>query len=495
MNEDQTLLANWYAALLERAVRLDDYVSERAADAPGSAGKGTNLVAALRSAVGKFARELHRDARRLFRDKQPSDNRLTYYAELLSKARAYRRLHAHVSFLPTPWPKIELHLFVRRVFEEAGYQWEGSPAEPDDPWTILLSGDFNFSHILLPDSRDAADAHEAPLLQNVLVLPAAEKDNPLFWPNLVHELGHCIAAKDGVMDAVRALPSLTNRPAADRSTLEEWTQEIVADLIATTLLGYSYFSSFVTFAVYSIPRALRQPSPKHPSPETRIEYIGRRLRATGSSVEDALTAQLQVEYNGRLKLDHEDFIVRSELFETLEGSRADGGRYPTREETLDLAEEIANLPEFAKFSPRPLTQLDVTIIHALEERLRSGEVIATRRCASSHEGFDSEREVDQRFEEAQDQLQEVPNAINHIFAAATLRRLSYAATRGRQLRQSSPPVGFQRHLLEEFCKQDASSTREILVECRPLVKQLDWQISKSIESTGIVSFYQKTGAE
>jgi len=483
MLDFRSLFCNWFGHLVERCTRLDQYLVERAAAAPDGRNKVPPIVIDLLGSLALLTEEIHRKATYLISlsAREVHDKRSTFYAEARAAAEEFRRLHGYVSHIPAPWPSPELEVFLRRVIEESGYRSASGSLERR-AWTILLSGDYNFSHILVPPS--AASRGMVP--QNVLHVPAAEKDNPLIWPNLVHELAHIIGVESGIVSAAQELPLVEGKSGAVRKVLEEWTHEIVADLLATDFLGPAYFGAFVSFVAYWIPYSLRRRSRWHPEADCRVDYILRRLREGPKSLESALVSQLKTEYEGRLQLDYEDERFRTEFFEDIAAASSGKSDYPSNADLQEFASSIVELPSYRKVAPMLLTEGDAAIIEALGRRVTSGEIIASRREPSARITFGSEEEIRGKFEEALDQLRDKPNKIVHILNAALLRKLSYEDS---SKVRAGAPVAYTTQLLDDFCRTPVAGSKR-LAALRRDVNGLDLVISKSIEGAQILSFYQ-----
>lgn len=486
MNSKTDLFRNWFAHLVERAIRLNHYLAERAAEAPGGHGRGRHLVDGIAADLHSLADGLYEKAVFLLEDNNVDDHADTYFALSCAAAKEFRRLHAHLLYIPAPWPRPELSLFLRKIISESGC--EGLAGCEIDAWTILLSGDYNFSHIVLSEDDRLSRQTTGIVLKNALTVPAVEKDNPLMWPNLVHELAHSMGSETGVIAAAAALPRVLEKSKKHQAVLREWIHEIVADLIATDLLGHSYASAFVTFAAYWTPTAIRKPGRMHPSPKTRAEYIFRRLRSNFPKLDEVLLTQLRTELDGRLELDHRDDRLRHELFETVATVPGDDLHMPD-DELEALIEEIVRLPAFTSIRPIPMSETDVETIRSLAERLERNEVVAARRRDTRFKSFRSDAKVAADFEVARDQLAEVPNKITHIIGAAMLRKLSYA-TPGKRY-EPSRPVPYQHAVLQKFCEHPGPSARR-LSDLQRYVDNFDLLVTKSIEGTSIVSFYQQT---
>ena len=482
MRNYKELFQTWYGHLLERLIRLHHYISERATEAPTSYSRPVRFPVELLRKVETLAAELRERSSYLQQDDCLAENKAVYYASARTIANAFRKLHRQVAFLPAPWPSPELEFFLFKVLEESGVA-SLREAAASAPWTILFSGEFNFSHILLPDL--AAPSFEA----SILTIPAAERSNPLFWPNLVHEAAHGLAARSGLIEAAVHLPVALDRPPETQRVLREWAHEIVADLLAVEILGPAFFGAFVTFAAYWIPYPVRRGSERHPPPNLRVDYLQRRLTSNSPGFADILLAQLEAEFTGRLELDQADQEIRSALYDLASGTQ----HFPEPGLVYDFVAAILELAEFKRLQPNAFSQADVEVVTRLAKRLQRGELIASRRRRGVKESFDTEEEVEGRFSEALDQLEEAPNTVTEILNAAFARKLGYASReRERYAAACETPVGYHAGLLAMFCADLGEPVNKRLVEMRREVSTLDEVVAKSIEATSILSFYGRT---
>lgn len=488
MSDYTVFFRNWLGQLVERVVRLHQYLSERSASAPESkaptsslnlhrATTGPDVVEGVRLELEALAHDLLVKASHLLKD-EPLEHPAVYYAFGRTAALRFRRLHSVAAYIPAPWPSPEVELFLTKVLEEGGYSKPLS-------WTILLSGDYNFSHVLSPMAdQGALDTHS--VFPNLLSVPSAEKDNPLMWPNLLHEISHEIGVDDGIVQAAWAqLPKITEKPKR-AARLKGWSHEIVADLIAADFVGPAFFGALVNFAAYWIPVSLRNPTVSHPPASDRVCYIREHLRNESPGFfEDALDSLL-ADFNSRLTLDYQDIRIRNELYETLKAHGTADGEYPTKEDLLAFAAAIRTLPEYIAARPKTFVKAEEQRIKALAVSLKDGRLIASHRTSnvvSNYPTADALQEEEQ-FKAALYELSEKPNPVRHILNAALIRRLSHGEKRNDRT------VGFHESLLLDFVAAAGAPIRKGLIELRPRVNSLDAVISKSMEAASVMAFYQ-----
>jgi hypothetical protein len=138
--------------------------------------------------------------------------------------------------------------------------------------------------------------------------------------------------------------------------------------------------------------------------------------------------------------------------------------------------------------------LDGEIIDDLAKRLEKGEPIAARRAPVIVKAYNSEKDVAADYDNARSQLKEVPNRIMHIMTASMLRKGSYYTPpqRAKLGRSGWGGPGYQEGLLKQYCDSAEKRTvRQRLEDIYRLIHGLDLTITKSIEGTEILEFYQK----
>src|SRR5207244_13934 len=98
------------------------------------------------------------------------------------------------------------------------------------------------------------------------------------WSILAHEMGHLVESSHNIAAEVgKELAHSFN--AAHGESADEirlfnkggWFKELIADAIATRVLGPSYFFAFCSVAL--LERSVQLPGPKHPSPVDRADFI------------------------------------------------------------------------------------------------------------------------------------------------------------------------------------------------------------------------------
>lgn len=485
MEQYHTLFQDWLGQLVERVVRLEQYLLEREASAPSRVKAGPNVVSDVLSCLDNLAKLLLEKATFFLTENEQSvaDHRSQYYASALIATDQYRRLHAFAAYIPSPWPSPELDMFLRTVLPRRNLNALGDNSGRM-AWTILLSGEYNFSHILATPPNEFTEQHR---LHNLLSVPAAEKDNPLMWPNLLHELAHVIGETEGIIAAAQAkLPGIAETRQTER-ILALWTPEIVADLIAADYVGIAYFGAFVTFATYWVPCSLWEPTTSHPSPSNRVDYLYNHLKGRPASFDTALDTLL-TPYHARQRLDTEDYKARNELFDTIRDPTSPDRPYPSNDELTRYVRLIVALSEYRNITPDAIDEATAAHIKGLATQVKEGQLISSRRTDPCGIPFESPEDVRKDFSAAKQKLKELPNEFRDILNAALIRTLHpHSIVVGKK----TTAVSFYGRLLSEYCDHSGHSIRKRLLDLRRTVNNLDSVISKSMEAALVMTFYQQ----
>ncbi|MHB8968221.1 MAG: hypothetical protein ACYC5A_09435 [Thermoleophilia bacterium] len=133
---------------------------------------------------------------------------------------------------PTPWARPELFALLKE------FQKETSPN-----LTIVLTDEY--SYLWSPERNIQNDPR-------VVKLPKIEKDDPLFWALLFHEIGHELDYRYGIaQDALKKYSETSDRTSYELSI--NWVEEIFSDLYGLRILGPSYYAAFLSHVLSKVP--------------------------------------------------------------------------------------------------------------------------------------------------------------------------------------------------------------------------------------------------
>lgn len=496
MADYEWLFVSWFSNLIERLARVHHYVREIAATSPGYEQGTPHLVWALNNQIEKLALRTYEYTCIFLEDADKSGNRTTYYSNIRQVAQDFRELHQRLSPLPNQWAPRDLDSFVQHILEEANLHWalESANSQGDhrQPWTVALTSYYNFSHAVvpLPKRQSYGDEFELELADNpnILRIPKVEKNNPLMWPALIHELGHAIGYSRDILKEAMTLKEIQIRPTLAQLTMKPWLDEVIADLIATDLVGPAYLISFLSFADFW-DLNLQRPSRSHPPVVARVDYMLERLsKKNGLALSSmpGLRRLMEREHDARLVLDFADDKERHGLFDELERAKYSRLPYAERDDVVGLANRIASLESFKSIEAPPFTISRWGLIEDLAGQLAKGIPISSRRLAEPYRAWSKGETLPDDFHKIIHSLHEVPNSVGDIVSAGTLRRLGLAS-----VAPHAPQKEFAEQVVSLFCSSEYSNVNNRLIDVALKVTEFDSLVSKSIETAGVMKFYTK----
>lgn len=143
-----------------------------------------------------------------------------------------------LGYAPTPWARPELFALAKEFQKDA---WNNNPEFPN--LTIVLTNEYKYLWFG-PPKRDAI---------RFVALPKIEKDDPLLWVLLSHEIGHELDERYRISDAtLKAYPDAT-KGMKNPNFMNDWIGEIFSDLYGLNLLGPSYYAAFLSHVLAAFP--------------------------------------------------------------------------------------------------------------------------------------------------------------------------------------------------------------------------------------------------
>jgi hypothetical protein len=255
--------------------------------------------------------------------------------------------------------------------------------------------------------------------------------------------------------------------------IEDWLDEILADLLAVDMIGPAYLYSFAAFALFMRHQPLRMPSKRYPSPSIRFEYLFQRLSQNGAeeAQKDAGLARLHDLWKTRLRAEHRD---PNRTTDTIDAYRQSLNVPNGREDNVDtlaaeIAKEVVTLPSYQDAVKHRFVERDFALSRQLTEKLCLDLPIATRRTSANESAW-SIKKIQESYQDARNSLAEEINAVRHILASAAPCRSD-----------------FDKELVTEFSK--AHDPRVAVRTLWPSVNKLDQLVSTSIEAVSIARFY------
>lgn len=143
-----------------------------------------------------------------------------------------------LTYAPTPWARPELFAIAE--------EFQRSNLENFDlrNLTIVLTNEYRYSWLLDPPIDSESIRNDI----RIVKLPKIEKDDPLLWVLLSHEIGHDtderlkISAVAEQKQAIMKMKSKMDKP----HILNDWLGEIFSDLYGLNLLGPAYYAAFLS---------------------------------------------------------------------------------------------------------------------------------------------------------------------------------------------------------------------------------------------------------
>ncbi len=152
-------------------------------------------------------------------------------------------LHAILGYLPNMQAKEETYILIKSLLKEI------PPLEPKLEPSIVLSDVYNYETINISQSLTKWGIPRVDEDRVILELPKIEKENPLMWTILIHEIGHIL--DDKYLKITEETFNDIHFTGNQLEILKKWIKEIVADLISLRIIGPAYMMSFMFFNLLS----------------------------------------------------------------------------------------------------------------------------------------------------------------------------------------------------------------------------------------------------
>jgi dCTP deaminase len=458
----KTYTAYLVSALIERILRLERFIQDvsPANRARGGMEATDSLVSAFLDSIKERKHQIYRTARRL--NAIPQDdfdiNNATSFREFCKVGfRFFKSIHEEFRRLPSPEVERETYLFLANA----------DPRFLEFKSTVVL--DHLYSVYLYTSDKMTA-ANELPFLKRVPVftLPKVERDNPLFWPLVMHELGHERAERDSSFAPMlrEEFDAKVSEPRA-RELVTPWAKEFYADVVAALILGPAYLCSFGNIAMPFSLRALRDPDDGHPSPAIRMEMLIETLQQVGYNERFWQSTP----FGGFLEL----FDMQGNLDRHLH--EADVDEYAMEDDWMssDLARDLGRLVRkhvIARFSVADSAYLPEDCRRALQmtHQLESGMPVSAYRPIALQEAFPNGGFEDVDAGIYLGQLKELPCKAGDIVTAGWAHRIKT----------------FEKQL---FSALDSIDEKSCFSAYGEYVFRLDALLEKSLETANVHEFY------
>ena len=432
----------WYLELIEKLGRLGDFVSESAERAAYKTRGKPRIVQEFEQGIAQEAGRLAKSVV-LYLSVRDDEESLSRYSHMLLNdathaSRTFQVDHSRLQRFPADWVPEELYVFVDDVCR--GVRWPGkSKFEPISTLgTIALDDRYDFGELnrarwerMRPVATPTGEIKET-----LFLLPKAEKNNPVAWPMLVHEIGHALLSGDETIGPAReTLGKLAKTEIWGPEVAAKWAREIAADLFAADVLGPVYLLAFISLAITMRTHHLMMPTPSHPPPRIRVDYILDRLArldlgSSGPNMAD-LNRHLDRLYT-RGTLDHEARNRYEELPRGLESSE------DIRTAVQRAVEQVICSDGYSALDIPLFGESDyMRALRLVDQRLVELVPIGSFR----EELHYRPQEIRRKREEAARALSEEPNSISQIVTAAAVYKIRNGLDSLRNIVE--PEDGFQ----------------------------------------------------
>jgi hypothetical protein len=277
MNDDSRI--NWSFCLLlikevaERFLRIKKYVDEAEVEVTE---QRLQLIDYIRDAVTQKITELNGFWRRTqrMRDNYDDENATILLINMMVCVKRFQDLHKDLHWFYTPWAEPETETFLRDVFDTPISQKKFDELNI----TVAFTEEYGFVYPY-PEEHPGIRKPNTP---NVIALPRIEKNNPLIWPVLMHEVGHALVQDQQIDQALsNRLQEISKK--GQMEMMQQWGRELGSHLLALKLLGPSYllaYLNFFTFMFHSgrnMMYAHNRDSQDAPSPIRRIDFLHKHM--------------------------------------------------------------------------------------------------------------------------------------------------------------------------------------------------------------------------
>ncbi len=177
-------------------------------------------------------------------------------------------------YLPSLKTRTETYTFLKNLLQEI-IEIKTEPA-------IVLTDIYNYEERNISQSLKEKGIIKGEIQEQIIIgLPKTEKDNPLMWTILVHEIGHALAENYLNISNRIIKEGITDKKIdySHQTILINWIKEIISDLLSIRVMGPSYVFSFILYNL--LISDLDEFSITHPSPKDRISIMMSILEKKG----------------------------------------------------------------------------------------------------------------------------------------------------------------------------------------------------------------------
>lgn len=175
-----------------------------------------------------------------------------------------------LQYLPSLNTRVETYTFLKNMLQ----QTFDMDSEDITPAIVLIDAIYDYHERNISQALKENGIVKGEIEEQIIIgLPKIEKDNPLMWAILVHEIGHVLIKKNlkDFNNIVIGRLKENNIKTDHLSILIRWIEEITCDTLAIRIMGPSYLYSYLFNNLSN--DNLNGFSESHPSPSHRISIM------------------------------------------------------------------------------------------------------------------------------------------------------------------------------------------------------------------------------
>lgn len=266
---------------VERIIRTEVFLNDVLKDASD---EDTNIVKLYQSSIESIKDQIVHplEIMKLYHRKDiPKEILKGCINECLNVFIRIRKLHSLLAYVPNLQTKTETYTLVQSVFKEIS-----SIKDKKLELSIVLFDIYNYEMLNISQTLKDGGLIEKDVQCNRLIieLPKIERNNPLMWTILIHEIGHTL--DNNYLKVTERVFSNIQLPSNQLRILKNWTKECVSDLISLKIMGPSYMLSFMFFNL--LIGDLERFSETHPSAKWRLSFMESKLCEFNSDIRSIL---------------------------------------------------------------------------------------------------------------------------------------------------------------------------------------------------------------
>jgi hypothetical protein len=398
-----------FVELVERLARLRRFLLSEHKSGDSAT---RDVISVFRWAVLGILRSLDQIPALLAADLPLDENDRISCARKMANAYAYfDEMHSRLSYVHGAWIAPEVYVFLGNVLE-----FMPADRRPPDVSVTLLN-EYSFEEEDLASHARMLLSAEAINLDTIadrpsVSLPKIERDNPLYWANLVHECGHIDEEGiDGLLADGDLIP--TGLEPDKREVLENWAAEFYCDLFAVKVLGPAYLASFAANALIAAGQdGGEYGSTSHPPDIVRVCLMQRELEKKG----------LRIPLAGELA----EYRDVGRMFYLANEHRGELERLHLAIAPPEDAPDLQHIPPLTEFADRIVDRIDEVVRH--ERELVPGDFRETPHLArrleqgvliGSHPSHDALEQLRRQIPPADRQAALARSELEQVFAAAS----------------------------------------------------------------------------